>query len=167
MSRDHLRRFSSLASRALQPERPAGDGVISRLGCRVGSDARLPHRHGLDVVGVSPRRSGHHSSPITFAWTLLFPDFSLRGGGERFLHDSVGYVSYCFALCPWTPPKRRDERTRVRRSDVTRARSERLQRRKRVGDRPRRTIATLRRCSPMFRPLRVRTCAADRTAVSA
>jgi hypothetical protein len=34
----------------------------------------------------------------TFAWTLFFTDFSLPGGAERFLHDSVGFVSYCFAV---------------------------------------------------------------------
>jgi hypothetical protein len=109
-------------SRAVQLERPAGDGVISRLGCRVGSDARLP-------IGTVSTLSAFRladlviiPSPITFAWTLLFPDFSLRGGGERFWHDSAGFVSYCFALCRWTPPKKREEWTRVRRSDMTRAR---------------------------------------------
>src|SRR3977135_2725761 len=30
---------------------------------------------------------------------LPFTDFSLRAGGECFLHDSAGFVSCCFALC--------------------------------------------------------------------
>src|SRR5260370_30522960 len=70
-----------VTSRTVQPERPAGDGVISRLGCRVGSAARLPHRHRLDVVAVSSRGSVRHSSPITFAWSPLFTDFSIRRAG--------------------------------------------------------------------------------------
>jgi hypothetical protein len=31
---------------------------------------------------------------------LLFADFSLREGVERFLRDSARLVSYCFGLCP-------------------------------------------------------------------
>ena len=138
-------------SRAVKLERPAGDGVISRLGCRVGSDARPP--------SARSRRCRRFVSRI---WSSFISDHVCMDAplhrlqptrrGERFLHDSAGFVSYCSALSPWTPPKRRDEWTRVRRSDVTRARSQRLERRKRIGDRPRRTIATLRRCSQCSGP---------------
>jgi hypothetical protein len=31
---------------------------------------------------------------------LLFADFSLREGVERFLRNSARFVSYCFAFCP-------------------------------------------------------------------
>jgi hypothetical protein len=46
----------------------------------------------------------------SIARSLFFVEFSLREGVECFLHDSAGFVSYCFALRRGRPAKRLDER---------------------------------------------------------
>jgi hypothetical protein len=68
-------------------------GAIPRelKGDRAAEAGRRSRDEGLQAVEIV-LLSRHHP--------LLFADFSLREGVERFLRDSARLVGYCFGLCP-------------------------------------------------------------------